>query len=694
MAEALSTHRDLVALLFRLMGDKRTVDNALTLAQELLAVGPDVFPLDADPSLVPLIESLLPRGLALVGRALAVLLAKSAEQSTEGVPAPECVAPDLCASCANNKLLVGIPSLLPRIVALLRLKAPPPGLGGHMLAQFPHGLGIFHSAYDEPECEWEQLREAAARPAMAGFHPEAVPPALRDLFVHAANAPLLIAEADGAGVLHLADLHTALWSTLQADLLYVLWALMGGKTKEQAQSALVDLGLLDVLSAMFERLDWRPPRVPHQGQHGPGCSCSAQSCLQMQLLRTLQALCEKESGATSFHRLLAPSNDGAPTEGGGLLHRVIALLLEQPAESIYTLGLASCVHKWVQASSVEEQRLVAAHPGLIDYALQQLVSQTPPPEPQLQIFFDLIAEMCKFNPPLLRETQQRLGSGADGAERTRIFVGRLLGQPVDASICIQSIVFTLHPTLSPLRGHRAVADLARLGLISDDLGLTPRVAESGGEDDASDGRVGARVAGAARAAAGAVLGTGSRGRCARCAECAESCEQAVHAVECQLAECQLAECHVSDASESYVVRGAPMEAEASGALVDFLRTHEGEVLLQLMGGVTVDAMSVETMCVINASLSFFLVAQHAGRRTDLLRSLLAHARASCADLGVFAAFRELLNFWSSVYDSHSCEREFLTFSSGVPFATWRQLVTDLRQDLAELAPRDSVRAVE
>ena len=107
-----------------------------------------------------------------------------------------------------------------------------------------------------------------------------------------------------------------------------------------------------------------------------------------------------------------------------------------------------------------------------------------------------------------------------------------------------------------------------------------------------------------------------------------------------------------------------------------------------MSGVTVDAMSVETMCVINASLSFFLVAQHAGRRTALLRSLIAHARASCADLGVFAAFGELLKFWASVYDSHSCEREFLTFSSGVPFATWRQVVKDLRRDLAELAPSD------
>ena len=66
------------------------------------------------------------------------------------------------------------------------------------------------------------------------------------------------------------------------------------RSRQAAQSKLVELGLLEVLQAMFLRLDWRPPPVAHHGQHGAGCSCSPQSCLQMQLLRTLQALCEKQ----------------------------------------------------------------------------------------------------------------------------------------------------------------------------------------------------------------------------------------------------------------------------------------------------------------------------------------------------------------------------------------------------------------
>ncbi|EOD34597.1 hypothetical protein EMIHUDRAFT_122763 [Emiliania huxleyi CCMP1516] len=94
---------DLSARLGESASQREAVDAALTLAQELLSAGQDVFPLTAVPDLPGLIGRLSPRGLAaraprnplgtfsgppwsvpvglaLVSRALAVLLAKSAEQ--------------------------------------------------------------------------------------------------------------------------------------------------------------------------------------------------------------------------------------------------------------------------------------------------------------------------------------------------------------------------------------------------------------------------------------------------------------------------------------------------------------------------------------------------------------------------------------------------------------------------------------
>ena len=46
-------------------------------------------------------------------------------------------------------------------------------------------------------------------------------------------------------------------------------------------------------------------------------------------------------------------------------------------------------------------------------------------------------------------------------------------------------------------------------------------------------------------------------------------------------------------------------------------------------------------------------------------------------------FDKLLAFWNEVYHSHSCERKFLEFSSGVPFPRWQALVAALKRDLKE-----------
>ena len=167
-AQAIATHRPLLALLFRLLTDKRLVDAALTLAQELLAVGPAVFPLASIPGLPALLGSLSPRSLALAGRALAVLLARAAEATlAEGLPEPECVPPELCASCANNQLLLETPRLLERIVTLLRMRAPPVGLWGHvfwghlipghLLIQPPEALGMREPPELGGEADWERL---------------------------------------------------------------------------------------------------------------------------------------------------------------------------------------------------------------------------------------------------------------------------------------------------------------------------------------------------------------------------------------------------------------------------------------------------------------------------------------------------------------------------------------------------------
>ena len=63
---------------------------------------------------------------------------------------------------------------------------------------------------------------------------------------------------------------------------------------------------------------------------------------------TAAAAGEAEAGGEAG--AAAGSAAGSPV-GEGLLFRILRLLLEQPTDSVYMLGLASCVHKWVQAST-------------------------------------------------------------------------------------------------------------------------------------------------------------------------------------------------------------------------------------------------------------------------------------------------------------------------------------------------------
>jgi len=752
VAEAFATQRPLVAALFALMGDRRTVDAALTLAQELLSVGADVFPLSAVPNFSELIRGLSPRGLSLMGRALAVLLAKTAEQNQDGVPAPECVPPELCASCANNAVLLALPQLLERIVRLLQTEAPPAGLWDHMLtaSQLPN---VLLAGWPGDELGWDQLGDPAIPRVITVLVPQH---ALPQLAAAAGDEAELMAAVSMVGAtlpgldlpgfelqtgpngethgsLHLASLQSSLWSTLQADLLYVLWALMGGKTKQEAQRQAVDMGLLPVVRAMLDRLDWKARATHHHGQHGAGCSCSPQSCLQMQLLRTLQAICEKESEGVSYHRLLLltdqteptlagdvaggpdaarPGTDagvdepevgggggdsssreiwssselaraerrdahareagGVPAAGGSargsssagagpsspppqqqqsplaraaaamptpahappgsVLYRLLALLLEQSSTSVYLLGLASCIHKWVQASAPHEQLLVAAHPGLLDFLLDQILTPEPPAEPQLQVFFDLLAELIKFNPVLLDRVQTELTGGASSGAphrppRAALFLERLLEYTVDASILVQGVALTLAPHASPLRGARA---LAALNLAPPD----PFCAAAAGMPPASAGS-----GGLARA-------DGPLGRAAR------------------------------------------------GCIAEFLQARRVRLARSLMSAVQLADVSVETMCVINAAIIFFLLADLEGQTQGLLDDICNYAEEEeeeAQPLGgaapgpltpgaraMLANFAQLLGFWAEVYHSLSCERKFLEFSSGVPFPKWQALVRSLQ----------------
>ncbi|CAM9708343.1 unnamed protein product, partial [Hapterophycus canaliculatus] len=70
----------------------------------------------------------------------------------------------------------------------------------------------------------------------------------------------------------------------QVEVLFVLCTLLGARRKGEAHQALANLGLIDVLGSMFDRLSWGVPPST-QGPHGAHCDCNPESALRVQYLR-------------------------------------------------------------------------------------------------------------------------------------------------------------------------------------------------------------------------------------------------------------------------------------------------------------------------------------------------------------------------------------------------------------------------
>ena len=195
-----------------------------------------------------------------------------------------------------------------------------------------------------------------------------------------------------------------------------------------------------------------------------------------------------------------------------------------------------------------------------------------------------------------------------------------------------------------------------------------------------------------------------------------------------------------DEDEDEGVEAAETEAEAAeteaeavacggaGLVARAVSPQPGEMVLRLMGAITPEAVSVETICVINAALVHYHIAQAQGRRRALVRrvwerALAAEAEAEVAEeeegVGkggadkegddpaaetgahaddhdaprappsppkVLKSFVRLLGFWRSIYVTHRSERTFLEYSSGVPFQRWRALVATLKKELETPPP--------
>ena len=81
--------------------------------------------------------------------------------------------------------------------------------------------------------------------------------------------------------------------------------------------------------------------------------------------------------------------------------------------------------------------------------------------------------------------------------------------------------------------------------------------------------------------------------------------------------------------------------------------------------------------------------EHDSHAADTASEAACHRTGPRAAPTVLRSFAELLDFWGNVYETHSSERRFLEFSSGIPFSRWLSVVRKLKEDFKDDAAPDT-----
>lgn len=244
--------------------------------------------------------------------------------------------------------------------------------------------------------------------------------------------------------------------------------LKGGRRKYDAQDLLKQLGVVDVLEGMFQRLPWYSPQAQngqlmtddqsaplmrdeppqHNGIHGvEGCNCTPESALCVQYLRMLHNFCDRDCDNYEGRQLLLSESEKDFIKFGsvrqrcktkpGLLSKIIFSFIRESDESPYRFWLASCIESYLRGSLPDEQLFVAKS-GLLDHLVKEISSNRLHCAGSLQTSFDLLGELSKGNTDVVELLVDDLDE-----ERFRKLMSVASTNLVDSNVFIRSLLLSL-----------------------------------------------------------------------------------------------------------------------------------------------------------------------------------------------------------------------------------------------------------
>eukprot|EP00246_Nothoceros_aenigmaticus_P018067 TRINITY_DN9316_c0_g1_i1.p1 TRINITY_DN9316_c0_g1~~TRINITY_DN9316_c0_g1_i1.p1 ORF type:complete len:883 (-),score=147.83 TRINITY_DN9316_c0_g1_i1:126-2774(-) len=679
--ETLAANRDFVIQLFALMGNPKTFDLAVCLAEEVLAIREDTLNVTEIPDFVNLVNSFTPRQLASFCRVLAMVVFEPEDRvSGSGFKQQKCsvvtgsalkaAEAEQTIADVNHDAILRVPKILARLVQLLQLYRIPvdresmSSLHDHIIQHLQEvdeswwhhlidGNPLLQQiglTEDDPERVYLAFANAATHTVLQQWRDESLatlrartaPTAAAQSIIGMAGVEIPVVPADSVAQVVIERTaatprvggttvqpgtntrdraaSNVLLATHQVEILFVLCALCGGRSREQVQNQLAKLGLIGVLTSMFHKLDWKTSHNQHhtRGIHGPGCACNPKSALKIQYLRLIHNFCDRDScNRANKHLLLrslsSPHQDvsseaTSSPKADGLIMQILRVLVAEPADSLYRFWLASCVEAFLRGADYHDQELVAST-GLMEHLLSEILKTGFRCANSLQINFDLLGELIKFNEVLFRRFTKLLKG-----EKFYQFVEVLVTNLVDSNVFVRSVVLSL----DAFKRSRQFS-FHPMGWQGD----TEMVIDSGpGSSSKQD----------------------------------SSSDLSYHSI-----------------GLSHFVND---DDETGCKLTSFVEHNSIRLLQDLMCAVRLEDINQDNICVLNTALIFLVFAEQHGRLEYYLQVLRKSDMGGSGGPGsVTRNFRSLLDFWRQYYVAkRGRDSVSLEYSTHIPFDEWLRIV--------------------
>ncbi|XP_071484771.1 short transient receptor potential channel 4-associated protein-like [Diadema antillarum] len=440
IATPLSDHDDLIIYLFTLLTEKQCFLKAATLIEDILGVRAQMFKLDDIPDLERLVGKFEEDQLANFCRVLSITISDldpkdepctlaaqdKACRNRDGTPVSE----------VNQKTVVELPGFVEKLVRI----------ACKSVAE-PDGVTDVDALFSQIDSWVTWLDSSLAFDALAEVANEDEGVYL-NLPLHDLSLPL----PDS-----LKTMHEVVY---KVEVLHVLCLLLGGKQRHKVHEVLAQCKLMPGLNALFDKVIWRCIlRAPIHGAN-ENCDCSPEVALKVQFLRLLHTYCDHHdnkylimtrhevndlnriSSSASIPQLEAVKKvDRSLLCQGqkGILTKLVDVMKTEPRDSPFRFWMARAIESFLRGKTSYADQTFLLRKGLLEHVVQFIVSSDHHSKEVLQSYFDLMAELMKFNILAFKRFNKAISS----EEQFMKFMDLVHKNIVDSNMFVRCLALTI-----------------------------------------------------------------------------------------------------------------------------------------------------------------------------------------------------------------------------------------------------------